>query len=110
MASRSLALALLAGLVFSAAPARAAKTRTLSGTLAKVEGRRLTVRKPGLFSSSTVEIEIDKATKVIGQLAPGLRVRIRYREEGGRKVALEIKAWPEYAGKQARRAAGQISH
>jgi hypothetical protein len=110
MRFRSVVLLLAAGLLFSVAPAQGAKTKTLSGKLAKVEGHHLTVEKPGLFSSSTVEIEMDNMTKLNGQLAPGMHVKIRYREESGRKIALEIYTWPEYPSKQARRAAGQLSH
>jgi hypothetical protein len=102
--------ALAAGLAFAATPARGARTKTISGRLSKVEGNRLTVRKPGLFSSSTVEIEMDKASKISGQLVPGVHVKIHYREESGHKIAVEVQAWPEYADKQARRAAGQLSH
>ncbi len=105
-----LAVALVAGMAFAGASAWAAKTKTLSGKLGKIEGHRLTVQKPGLFSSTAVEVEMDKSTRVTGQLAPGMHVKIRYREEHGRKIAVEIQAWPEYASKQARRAAGQLAH
>jgi hypothetical protein len=101
---------LAAGLLFSDVSARAAGTKTLSGKLRKVEASALTVRTSGMLSSSTVEIEMDKATRVTGQLAPGLRVKIRYREENGRKLALTVRTWPAHASRQARRAAGQLAH
>jgi hypothetical protein len=99
-----------AALLFFAVPAGAAGTKTLSGKIVKVEAGALTVRKSGLLSSSTVEIEMDKATKVTGELAAGLLVKIRYREENGRKLALAVRTWPAHASRQARRAADQVAH
>jgi hypothetical protein len=107
---RSLLPLFAAGLAFSVVPAGAAGTKTLSGKLRKVEAGLLTVEKPGLVSSSTVEIETDKATRVTGQLAPGMHVKIRYREQNGRRIALTVRTWPEHPSRQARRAAGQLAH
>lgn len=88
-------------------PSQAGGTKTVSGKLRAIHENTLTIENPGLFSASTVEIEMNDATKKSGQLAPGVHVKVKYREEGGRKIALEITARPEYASKAAKKAATQ---
>jgi hypothetical protein len=83
--------------------------KTISGELHSLKDNVLTIRKIGLFSKSndTVEIEMNDATKTTGQLALGLHVKVKYREENGRKIAVEIETQPAYASKAAKKAAGQ---
>lgn len=111
----SLALYALAAL----APPMTAAPKTLSGKLRAVHGDRLTVQKSNLFGVSNVEVEMTTKTKVHGQLAPGMHVKIKYREEKSgdsrghagkekaatRRIATEIEAWPEFATKSDRKAA-----
>jgi hypothetical protein len=84
----------------------AADTKTLSGVLHTVKGKVITVQKIGLFSksSNSIAIELDEATKTTGELAPGMHIKVKYREEGGRKIAVEIETKPEYASKEAKQA------
>ena len=82
-------------------------TKTISGKLRSVKGNVLTVQKKGLASSSLVEIEMDDKTRVTGQVAQGMHVKVKYRGEGDRRIALEIEAWPEHASKAAREASKQ---
>ncbi len=108
---RALWLTTSAVLLF-AALAAAGGTKSLSGKLRRVEGDVLTIEKKGLLSSSLVSVILEKDTKVTGQLAPGMHVQVKYREEKDpdapgklRKVAVQIEARPEYATKDAREAA-----
>jgi len=101
---------LLAGalvLMLAGSLALADRTKSLSGKLRRVEGNVLTVVKKGLGSSSLVEVEYDEKTRVVGQLVPGMILKIKYREEaveGGtvRRVATQIEAVPDHASKAAR--------
>jgi hypothetical protein len=84
----------------------APRTKNVTGKLRSVQGNLLVIQKRGLVSDSTIEIEMDDATKKTGQVVPGMRVKVKYREEkDGRKVAVEIKAEPEAASKKAKEAA-----
>ena len=101
--------ALLAGaLAFVlAGVAMADATKSLSGKLRKVEGNVLTVEKRGFGSSIVVEIEYDDKTRVVGQLLPGMILKVKYREEKGeagavRRMATEVEAVPDRASKAAR--------
>lgn len=96
------------GLLLAATPVRAEKTKSLSGKIRRVEGNRITIKKSGLVSSSEVEVEMTDATKKKGQIAPGMHVQVKYREEktaegDPRLIAVEIEARPEYASKDARK-------
>ncbi len=86
--------------------AAAGDTKSLTGTIYKVKDKTVTVRKNGMFSKNTdsIPIEIDDATKTTGQLAPGLYIKVKYREEGGKKIAVEIETRPQYASKEAKQA------
>jgi hypothetical protein len=88
-------------------PSQAGGTKTVSGKLRAIHENVLTIESPGLFSARTVEVEMNSATQKSGQLAPGMYVKVRYREEGSRKIALEISTRPEYASKAAKKAAAQ---
>lgn len=110
-ASRRLFLVFLAalGLVLAGGqPAAAEKTKSLSGKIRRVEGNRITIKKSGLISSKEVEVEMTDATKKRGQIAPGMHIKVKYREEktaGGetRLIAVEVEARPEYASKDAKK-------
>jgi hypothetical protein len=93
--------------LFVSPPSQAGGTKTVAGRLRAIHENVLTIESPGLFSARTVEVEMSGATQKSGQLAPGMYVKVRYHEEGGRKVALEISARPEYASKAAKKAAAQ---
>jgi hypothetical protein len=87
--------------------ALADSTKSLSGKLRRVEGNVLSVVKKSLGGSSLVEVEFDDKTRVVGQLVPGMMLKIKYREEtseGGavRRVAMQIEAVPDHASKAAR--------
>lgn len=102
-----LLLAALAGL-WQAAPALAEKTKSLSGKIRRVEGNLITIKKSGLVSSSEVEVHMTDDTKKHGQIAPGMHIKVKYREEKTaegekRLVAVEVEARPEYASKEARK-------
>ena len=86
--------------------AAAGDTKSLTGTIYKVKDKTVTVRKNGMFSKNTdsIPIEIDDATKTTGQLAPGLYIKVKYREEGGKKIAVEIETRPQYASKKTKNA------
>ena len=93
----------------------AQKTKNVSGKIRTVKENVLSLQKAGLVSESYVTIETDKDTKVKGQILPGLHIKAKYREldekdAAGekRKVAVEIETRPEYASKEARKAAKQI--
>jgi hypothetical protein len=82
------------------------RTKNVTGKLRSVIDNVMVIQKRGMVSDSTVEIEMDEATKKIGQVVPGMRVKVKYREEkDGRKVAVEIRAEPEVASKTAKEAA-----
>jgi hypothetical protein len=88
----------------------AEKTKSLSGKVRRVEGNLLTIKKSGLVSTSEVQIELTDDTKTTGQVAPGMHVKVKYREEKNaagetRLIALEIVARPEYASKEAKKLA-----
>jgi len=104
-----LAAAVCGAVLFAALPKAmeaAPRTKNVSGKLRSVQGNLLVIQKRGLVSDSTIEIEMNEATKKTGQVVPGMRVKVKYREEkDGRKVALEIKAEPEAASKTAKEAA-----
>ena len=104
---RIIFLGLLAGLAATAAVAGG--TRSVTGQLKSIKGKTLEIQKIGLLSKNAgvVEIEMDDATKVTGQLVPGVHTKVKYREESGRKIAIEIEARPEYASKEAKKAAQQ---
>lgn len=93
----------------------AEKTRKLSGKIRTVEANLLRIQKAGLVSESYVEVETNSATKISGQIKPGLHITVKYREVQAkdasgerRKIALEIETRPEYASKEARKAARQL--
>ena len=90
------------------------RVKTTSGKLRKVEGNLLTIQKRGLVADSSIEIEVSDTTKKTGQVVPGMHVKVKYREvrdketkELLRRVALEIEARPEFASKEAKKAAKQ---
>lgn len=108
------AILLIAGLAGTYAIA-AVKTKKLSGKIRSVQENLLRIQKAGLISESYVDVETTPATKISGQLKPGLHITVKYREEGEknaegerRKVAVEIETRPEYASKEAKRAAKQL--
>lgn len=98
----------------AASPA-AEKTKKLSGKISKVKENVLSIQKAGLVGESYTEVETTPATKITGQLNPGLHVVVKYREEGEknekgerRKIAVEIETRPEYASKDAKKAAKHL--
>ena len=103
-------LGLLAGalvLALTAGLALADSTKSLSGKLHRVEGNVLSVVKKSLGGSSLVEVEYNDKTRVVGQLVPGMILKIKFREEPGeggtvRRVATQIEAVPAHASKTAR--------
>ncbi len=110
-ASRTLVLALLAGLALALAgssPLLAEKTKSLSGKIRRVEGNLITIKKSGLVGSSEVEVHLTDDTKKHGQIAPGMHIKVKYREEKTaegetRLIALEVEARPEFASKNAKK-------
>ena len=110
-------LCVLAILLCACLPASAAaeKTKKLSGKISKVKENVLSIQKAGLVGESYTEVETTPATKITGQLKPGLHVIVKYREEGEknengerRKIAVEIETRPEYASKEAKKAAKHL--
>lgn len=107
---------LLLSICVCAAPlAPAEKTKKLTGKIRGVEPNLLRIQKAGLVGESYVEVEMNASTKVSGQIKPGLHITIKYREEGEknaegerRKIAVEIETRPEYASKEAKKAAKQL--
>lgn len=98
-----------------AASAGAEKTKKLSGKIRKVKDNVLNIQQAGLVGESYTEVETTPATKITGQLNPGLHITVKYREEGEknekgqrRKIAVEIETRPEYASKEAKKAAKQL--
>ena len=103
-----MALLLLAGALL------ADSTKTVSGKLRSIKDNVLVIQKSGLVSTSTEEIEMNEATKKIGQVLPGMHVKVKYREEETskgqkRKIAVEIEARPEFASKEAKEASKQTT-
>jgi len=93
----------------------AEKTQKLTGKIRAVKDNVLHIEKSGLVGESYVQVETTPATKVSGQLQPGLHITVKYREEGEkdsegqrRKIAVEIETRPEFASKEARKAAKQL--
>ena len=89
----------------------------------------LTIQKANLFDSSIVEVEMNGDTKVTGELAQGLHVKVTYREERGkeepakqeqgqaaagkdkdsgrlvvRRIATKVQTWPQDASRSDRKA------
>ncbi len=104
---RIILLGILAGLAATAAVADG--TKSVSGQLKSIKGKTLEIQKIGLLkrNAGVVEIEMDDGTKVTGQLVPGVHTKVKYREEKDKKIAIEIEARPEYASKEAKKAAEQ---
>lgn len=88
-----------------AAAAVAGGTKTFTGQLKSVKDKVIAVQKIGLLSKSgkPVEFEMDDSTKVNGRLLPGMKVRITYREENGKKIAVEIESKPYYESKESKK-------
>lgn len=91
-----------------AAPVPAQKTKSLSGKIRRVEGNLISIKRSGLVGSSEIEVHLTDDTKKHGQIAPGMHIKVKYREEktaeGERRlVAVEVEARPEYASKNARK-------
>ncbi|MGH9815233.1 MAG: hypothetical protein ACRD5F_13895 [Candidatus Acidiferrales bacterium] len=100
-------LALAAAVLFIALPVNSEKTKTLSGKVRSLKENRMVVQKSGLLNESEVVVELTDTTKKTGQVAPGMHVKVKYREEKTpagetRRVAVEIAARPEYASKEAK--------
>jgi len=114
--SRKSIIYMLAGLLLAAGASLAAeKTKKLSGKIRSVKENVLQIEKSGLVGESYVQVETDAATKVSGQLKPGLHITLKYREEGEkdsegqrRKIAVEISTLPEFASKEAKKAAKEL--
>lgn len=94
----------------------AGKTKKLTGKIRNFADKVLLIEKSGMTSESYVEILLDEKTKVTGQLRAGLHVTVKYREEGEKdtkgerwKVAVEIATRPEYASKDAKKAAQHVN-
>ena len=104
---RIILLGILVGLAATAVAAGG--TKSVTGQLKSITGKTLQIQKIGLLkkNAGVVEIEMDDATKVTGQLVPGVHTKVKYREENGKKIAVEIEARPEYASKEAKKAAEQ---
>lgn len=108
-------MALGAALLLAGLPALAGSKKSVTGKIRSYQDGVVRIEKAGLVGESYVEIEVNDKTKVKGQLLPGLRAKVKYLEEdpggGGvrRRVALEIETRPEYASKQAKKAAEQLS-
>jgi hypothetical protein len=106
------ALWLLAFLLLSA-PAAFAATKTLSGKLREVKDNALTIEQDHMFNSSMIQVEMNGQTKVTGEIAQGMHIKVKYREEregkgsektSVRRIAVEIQTWPESASKDDRKA------
>lgn len=107
---------LIFALALVAVPCGAAeKTKKLSGKIRTVKENILSIQKAGLVGESYIEVETTSATKVLGQIKPGLHITVKYHEEGEkdasgerRKIAVEIETRPEYASKEAKKAAKHL--
>ena len=114
MLLRKLCLAaLMLGLCGTAATAE--KTRKLSGKIRSVKDNLITIEKAGLVGESSTEVLMNASTKVTGQIKPGLRITVKYVEGAGKdangerhKIAVEIETRPEYASKEAKKAAKHL--
>lgn len=111
---RRIILMVLVGACLASATA-AEKTKKLSGKIRSVQDNVISIEKAGLVSESIAQVSITSTTRITGQLKPGLRISVRYTEEGEkndkgerRKVAVEIETRPEYASKEAKKAAKNI--
>ena len=104
---RIILLGILAGLAATVAVADG--TKSVTGQLKSIKDKTLEIQKIGLLkkNAGVVQIEMDDATKVTGQLVPGVHTKVKYREESGKKIAIEVEARPEYASKEAKKAAEQ---
>lgn len=107
---RAFCLLLLAGLavLFTGPSAHGEKLKSLSGKIRRVEGNRITIKKSGLVRSSEVTVEMTDDTKQHGQVAAGMHIEVKYREEKDDKgetrlIAVEIETRPEYASKAAKK-------
>ncbi len=102
-------------LLASGGAALAQKTKKLSGKIRTIDGNVLRIQKAGLVGESYAEVHTTSATKVSGQIKPGLHITVKYVEEGEKdadgerkKVAVEIETRPEYASKEAKKAAKHL--
>lgn len=108
-------ITICAVLLLTLSSIRAEKTKTITGKLRSIKDNVMLIQKRGLVSDSTETIELTDATKKVGQVVPGMHVKIKYREEAPdadgnrRKIALEIEARPQYADKQTKEAAKQTT-
>ena len=109
MSGRAVTLWLLVVLLLT--PAVFAATKTLSGRLREVKDNALTIQQDHLLNSSMIQVEINDQTKVTGELAQGMHIKVKYREEREgkgpekvRRIAMEIQTWPESASKEDRKA------
>jgi hypothetical protein len=109
--SRRLFPIFLAGLglaLAAALPLAAEKTKSLSGKIRRVDGNLITIKKSGLVKASEVQVHMTDDTKKHGQVAPGMHIKVKYREEKTaegetRLIAVEVEARPEYASKDAKK-------
>lgn len=115
MLHRKLSVLVLLLCLSLAGSTAAEKTKKLSGKIRKVTGNILYIEKSGLVSESYTQVHFSGATKITGQLNPGLRITVKYVEEGEKdangdrnKVAVEIETRPEYASKEAKKAAKHL--
>jgi len=109
LAAREMKLRRIGWIAFAAfllsANVAAGGTKTFTGQLKSVKDKVLSIQKIGLFSKSSkaVEIEMDDSTKVTGRLLPGMQLKVKYREENGRKIAIEVEAKPYYESKESKK-------
>ena len=91
-----------------ASTAAAGGTKSFSGQLQSVKGKVLAIQKIGLFSKSSKSVlfEMDDATKVTGKLLPGMAIKVKYREEAGKKIAVEVETKPLYESKESKKLDG----
>ena len=107
-------LLLVVAVLLLASTTLADGTKSVSGKLRSVKDNVLVIQKSGLVGTSVEEIEMNEDTKKIGQVLPGMHVRVKYREEEvskgqKRKIAVEIEARPEFASKEAKEASKQTT-
>ena len=93
---------------------KSSKVKSVTGKLRRVDGNVLTIVKRGLMDDSFLEVEMDDSTKKTGQVVQGMHVKVKYREvrdpedkDNVRRIAVEIEARPEFASKDAKKAAKQ---
>jgi hypothetical protein len=105
-----------------------AGTKTLSGKIRDVQDRVLTIEEKKTLATTVVVVEIDSRTKITGELVPGMIIKLKYFEEKAapptepdpvavkegephdaksdiRRIATQIKTWPEYSSRRDRKAA-----